>query len=306
MTSGIAKCQALFGIFVLSGFTSLIYESIWSQYLKLFLGHAAYAQTLVLAIFMGGMALGSWIIARNSTRIRRLLLAYMLVEAVIGVLGLVFHPLFTSLTGWTFDSVIPALSSGAAINAFKWTLATALILPQSTLLGMTFPLISNGIIRRWPEQPGEALSMLYFTNSLGAAIGVLVAGFVRNVMLAMGALALLTLPAYNASFDFMAWTLRTLARTQSGYTAFNLASHALALLIMLPVTFCAGMTLPLLTHALLRRGGERAIGTVYAANTLGAIFGVLLAVHLVMPTLGVKASSPGERPCTWRWVSRVW
>ena len=40
----------LYSIFALSGFTGLIYESIWSHYLKLFLGHAAYAQTLVLAI----------------------------------------------------------------------------------------------------------------------------------------------------------------------------------------------------------------------------------------------------------------
>jgi spermidine synthase len=48
----------LLAVFVVSGFTGLIYESIWSHYLRLFLGHAAYAQTLVLAIFMGGMALG--------------------------------------------------------------------------------------------------------------------------------------------------------------------------------------------------------------------------------------------------------
>ena len=41
----------LFAIFTFSGFAGLIYESIWSHYLKLFLGHAGYAQTLVLAIF---------------------------------------------------------------------------------------------------------------------------------------------------------------------------------------------------------------------------------------------------------------
>ena len=45
----------LLGIFVLSGFAGLIYQSIWSHYLGIFLGHAAYAQALVLAIFMGGM-----------------------------------------------------------------------------------------------------------------------------------------------------------------------------------------------------------------------------------------------------------
>src|SRR6185369_7158894 len=53
-----------------------------------------------------------------------------------------------------------------------------LILPQSVLLGMTFPLMSAGIIRLWPGNPGRTISLLYFTNSLGAAIGVLVSGFV--------------------------------------------------------------------------------------------------------------------------------
>jgi predicted membrane-bound spermidine synthase len=49
------------------------------------------------------------------------------------------------------------------------------------------------------------------------------------------------------------------------------------------------MTLPLFTYTLLRNGyGERAIGQVYAANTLGAITGVLLTVHLLMPEAGVK------------------
>ncbi len=43
---------------------------------------------------------------------------------------------------------------------------------------MTFPLISGGLIRRWPERPGETVATLYFTNSLGAAAGVLVSGFV--------------------------------------------------------------------------------------------------------------------------------
>ena len=51
-------------LFVLSGFAGLVYQSLWSHYLGLVLGHAAYAQSLVLAIFMGGMALGAWLAAR--------------------------------------------------------------------------------------------------------------------------------------------------------------------------------------------------------------------------------------------------
>ena len=40
-------------VFFASGFAGLIYESIWTHYLKLFLGHAAHAQALVLAIYEG-------------------------------------------------------------------------------------------------------------------------------------------------------------------------------------------------------------------------------------------------------------
>jgi spermidine synthase len=60
---------------------------------------------------------------------------------------------------------------------------------------------------------------------------------------------------------------------------------------MLPATFLAGMTLPLITFRLLRtRQGERSIGHVYAANTFGAIIGVMLAVHVGLPWLGIKGT----------------
>src|SRR5918912_933978 len=89
----------LCALFAVSGFSGLIYESIWTQYLKLFLGHAAYAQTLVLAIFMGGLALGSMLSSRWSARWRDLLVAYAVTEAAIGVLGLFFHHVFVAATG---------------------------------------------------------------------------------------------------------------------------------------------------------------------------------------------------------------
>src|SRR4030095_4845023 len=76
---------------------------------------------------------------------------------------------------------------------------------------------------------------------------------------------------------------------EGGYLAFQFVSHAICLAVMFPAAFCAGMTLPLITAALLRGGaGERAIGQVYAANTAGAIVGVFAAVHIGMVLLGLK------------------
>lgn len=399
-------------IFVLSGFAGLIYQSIWTQYLGLFLGHSSHAQSLVLILFMGGMALGAWLVSRRSALLRRPLLAYAVIELVIGVLGIGFDGLFQGVTGWAYTHLMPGME-GTSSTALRWALATALVLPQCILLGATFPLMSAGYMRLQPGSQGEVLAGLYFSNSLGAAAGALVATYallpavglpgtvlsagllnivvailvyplardgsapavvasaapaaggarpetavpVRLVLLVaaatgassfvyeitwvrmlslalgttlhsfelmlaafilgiafgglwlrrradrmpsplrvagwvqvwMGLAALASMFVYAQAFDWVGWLMRVIVRSADGYVLYNLASAAIAGLVMFPAAFFAGMTLPLLTLALLRAGqGERAIGQAYAFNTLGAIVGVLAAIHLLMPLLGLK------------------
>jgi spermidine synthase len=398
---------AFYVLFTASGFAGLIYESVWTQYLKLFLGHAAYAQSLVLAVFMGGMAAGAAYCGRWSARLANPLAVYALVEALIGLAALVFHPVFVGVTDWSYEYLLPRLGDEWLALGAKLAVSCLLILPQSVLLGMTFPLMSAGLVRAQRAAAGESVAMLYFTNSLGAAAGVLASGFVliawvglpgtlrtagflnlllaiivwllarpahhrpirpaRDadtgalplllgvafftglasfvyeiswirmlslvlgasthsfelmlatfifglalgglavrrrvdatpeparllawVQLAMGLAAAATLPVYDFTFSLMEALLKGLARTDTGYVLFNVSGGAIAALVMLPATFCAGMTLPLITGALLRRGaGEGAIGQVYAANTLGAIAGVLLAVHAGLPIVGLKGT----------------
>lgn len=397
-------------LFALSGFSGLIYESIWTQYLKLFLGHAAYAQTLVIAIFMGGMAIGAWLCSRYSLRWGNLFLGYAIVEGVIGLCALFFHEFFDQTLHLVFSNVLPSLSSPGTITLVKWVLAGLLILPQTILLGMTFPLMSAAILRSYPKTPGRSVGMLYFTNSIGASLGVLTSGFllikliglpgtirfagIINIALAiavwflakglqqksapvpekltpqspyyqrrhfllfvalmtgtasfiyqigwirmlslvlgstthafelmlsafilglalgslwiknriertasplkllafiqvlMGVFAAATLPLYNQTFPLMHWLVNTLEASNSGYFLYMLSSNSIALLIIFPATFCAGMTLPIITHILfLDNNGEKNIGAVYASNTVGAIVGVFFAVHIGMPQLGLK------------------
>ena len=407
---------ALYALFFLSGAAGLMYESIWTRYLALLVGHSAYAQILVLTIFLGGMAVGSFFVGRYSERLRNPLTWYATVEIAIGVLGMLFHPVFRGVSAAAYDSIFPSLvSSPGAQSAVKWLLAALLILPQSILLGATFPLISAGILRRWTTKPGAILSWLYASNSFGAAVGVLVAGFylvsrfdfpgtltfaallnfiaagitlalavqwqellppsapatrkrvvaeptrrsgdtrlllgaafftavasfayeiawirmlslvlgsathsfelmlsafilglalgalwVSNradrwrdpiralgfVQCAMGALAVATMPLYIASFGWLSDLLDVFAKTSPGYAGFTIARYAICLVIMLPATFCAGMTLPLITRILYRNGtNEAAIGDVYASNTAGSIIGVQLAGLILLPAIGVK------------------
>lgn len=410
---------ACFVAFVASGFAALLYQSVWARYLGLILGHAAYAQTVVLCLFMGGMALGAWLAASLSKRTRAPLIhAYVVAELLIGGAALVFHPLFLVTTAFATDHVAPEMGGPAASTLLKIALSILLIGGQCVLLGMTFPLLSCALIRTATQRAGALLATLYFTNSIGAAFGALVATFlivptyglpgamwvggIVNVVVAiivwiayttarvidvaepeterspagaventdckrltnivlfltlgssaasfiyevswvrmlslvlgstihafelmlsafilglalgslwvrnridacadpmklvgaaqilMGLSALLTVFVYVHSFEGTADLMRSVARTDGGYNIFVGFSAMVAILIMAPTAFFAGMTLPLFTATLLRRGAaDTAIGRVYAANTVGAIFGALLGVHVLIPALGLKLS----------------
>lgn len=412
--------RALLWLFIASGFAGLVYQAIWSHYLGLVLGHAAYAQTLVLGIFMGGMAAGAALVSARGGRWTGLIRAYAVVEVIIGLTALAFHWVFNAYLDLSQQTVLPALSSDAAVRAWQWGSAALLIAPQSILLGMTFPLMSGGYLRIAPHQDGEILGGLYFTNSIGAAFGALASTFlllpwvgmpgaiatagiinllvgvvawriaaaapaaapapVRTIasapdqapvaepqrdtrrlqwlmlvgaaitgassfvyeigwirmlsqalgttvhafelMLAafifglafgglwvrkrskhiddpiriagiaqvlMGFAALLSLIVFAQSFRWVGFLVGILPKSDAGYHAYSLGSALISLAVMFPAAFFAGMTLPLFTMALLRRGvGEKSIGRIYAANTLGAIIGVALAVHVLIPLLGLR------------------
>src|SRR5689334_3835274 len=101
--------------FVLSGAAGLIYESIWTRYLGLFVGHSAYAQIIVLVIFLGGMSVGAFLVGEKSSRLRHPLLWYAGVEAAVGAIGFVFHDVFVAATSVAYDHWFPALAGGAML-----------------------------------------------------------------------------------------------------------------------------------------------------------------------------------------------
>ena len=87
-------------VFTASGFAGLIYESIWSHYLKLFLGHAAYAQTLVLAILRIGQTAKDRFGAVLATGVAAIIFwhAFFNLGMVVGILPVVgvTLPLFSA------------------------------------------------------------------------------------------------------------------------------------------------------------------------------------------------------------------
>ena len=97
-------------LFFCSGATALIYEVIWSKYLGLMLGSTVQAQTVVLAVFMGGLALGNKLFGKRAETFREPLAIYGYLEIVIGLYAFFFYRLYNGA-----DAVFAGFSRGRPV-----------------------------------------------------------------------------------------------------------------------------------------------------------------------------------------------
>ena len=77
----------------------MIYEVVWSKYLSLILGSTIQAQTVVLAVFMCGLAVGNRLFGRWADRLRQPLVAYAYLEILVGLYALLFAILYRVFVG---------------------------------------------------------------------------------------------------------------------------------------------------------------------------------------------------------------
>ncbi len=179
---------ALAALFLVSGFAALVYEVLWLKELSLLFGNTAQAASATLSAFFLGMAGGGWLWGKRAPTLRSPLRTYALLEAGVAAtalpcLGLLF------LYEVAYEPLYAALGSNTALlTAAKFLLACAVLFPPAFLMGGTFPVMGQFLVRR-PGDLGRVGSFLYSINTLGAAAGVLAAGFVLPQLL-----------GYNASY----------------------------------------------------------------------------------------------------------
>lgn len=169
--------RLLLGAILLSGFAGLTYEVLWTRYLGLFVGHSAYAQVLVLSVYMGGFAVGAAAVARLAEGRYDPWRSYAAVEGLLALFGFAFPFVYGVVTDFGYETVFPAVGNASIASGLRWGLAALLIFPQSILLGATWPLMAAGVLRGRPDRPARSVGTVYFLNALGGSIGVLVAGF---------------------------------------------------------------------------------------------------------------------------------
>jgi spermidine synthase len=173
-TSGSQSGRILFALALLlagSGAAALIYEIVWLQLLQLVIGSSAVSLGLLLAAYMGGLCLGSWLLPRLVPATLHPLRVYGYLEAGIAVLGIA--ALFgVPIVGRLY---LAGATQGTLGLLLRGLVAAICLLPPTLLMGGSLPAIS-----RWVGSSARGaswLGYLYSANIAGAVFGCLLAGF---------------------------------------------------------------------------------------------------------------------------------
>ncbi len=175
--STVSGMYSVGAVFVLSGFSGLVYEVVFAKCLALTFGSMAIASTTVLATYMGGIALGSWIGGRIGAARANALQIYALCEIGIGVLCAL-----SPLTWVAIQKIYVFLATGTdpssqALTGLRVILGSLGLLPPTILMGITLPVLARKLIDL-NESLGRSVGLLYGANTFGAALGAIVTGYV--------------------------------------------------------------------------------------------------------------------------------
>jgi predicted membrane-bound spermidine synthase len=151
----------LLGVFILSGVSALIYQLVWQRALLMIFGSNVESVAMVVASFLMGLGMGSLVGGWVSKQERApLVVLFGLTELGIAAYGIVSLDVFQ----WVNDHI--AMPGGLLTGC----LAFLLVFLPTLLMGSTLPLLVAQQVRA-KASVGEAVSWLYFVNTLGAAIG---------------------------------------------------------------------------------------------------------------------------------------
>ena len=153
-------------VYFLTGLTSIAYEVLWVRMLGLQFGVSIFGVIVTVAAFMAGLGGGSLLGAVVAARLKRPLLIFAILEALIALYALVMPSMFQQV-----DGVLGALAVNSTLSQWYTLQATAafmvLFLPAMAM-GIGFPLILRTL-----SAARVTLARIYGINTLGGAIGAL-------------------------------------------------------------------------------------------------------------------------------------
>jgi len=150
----------------------LIFEVAWFHRFALAFGSTVWATNLVVASFMGGLALGTACVTKAGHRIVRPFAAYAVLEAVLVVSGVALTLALPALASLFTAATRHMVMAEPVLNLIRFSMAFAAMAVPTTAMGATLPLLVTGMTRRGQDF-GRVLGRLYGWNTMGALAGVL-------------------------------------------------------------------------------------------------------------------------------------
>ncbi|MDD2499523.1 MAG: fused MFS/spermidine synthase [Geobacter sp.] len=164
-------------LFFLSGFVRLCYEICWIRSASQIFGATTFAVSSVVALFFSGIALGAHYFGGGSKSYAQPLKAYALLEIGVGTFAM-FSQSILSFFEIPYHLLYPTyFQNNIAISLIRIILIALIIIPPTFLMGGTLPLVTQFYDTSDPASSGN-LAWLYALNTIGAAAGCLVCGFV--------------------------------------------------------------------------------------------------------------------------------
>jgi spermidine synthase len=163
-------------LFFASGACALIYQVMWLRLLSLVFGVTVYAASTVLAGFMAGLGVGSFVAGRFAGRFQRPLAAFGIAEALVGVTAFATPFVLDALTQLWVAVHDDLPNSVAAITVIRFIVAFLVLIVPTSMMGATLPLVITSAVAS-EERVGGRIGLLYAINTAGAILGALVAGF---------------------------------------------------------------------------------------------------------------------------------
>jgi predicted membrane-bound spermidine synthase len=155
------------GLFLVSGMAALIYQVCWQRLLFQSVGVDLQSVTIIVSTFMFGLGLGALAGGELADRYpERTLALFALIELVTGAFGAGSPWLLRAVSAGTVHCSVAVIS---VVNF-------GLLLIPTTLMGATLPILVTHVVRTF-HNLGVSVGVLYFSNTLGAALGAFLTGF---------------------------------------------------------------------------------------------------------------------------------
>jgi spermidine synthase len=272
--------RAFLVVFFVAGMPALIYQVAWQRILSLYFGVDVYSTAVTVASFMAGLGFGALAGGWIADRTGRPAAWYAAIELVLAVAGASSPLLFPAVGTAVAGSALPVV----AVVSFS------LLAIPTTLMGMTLPMMSRIVVVE--GQIGVRISHLYGVNTLGAAVGALLASYLVIGWLGLDG-TIYVAAALNAVLAFTVWRLAVTmhARVPQPWPVRGpgapVHGHARAVPVRLVAVMAFGSGLVALGYELVWYRVLSIVlhGTVY-------VFGTVLGVYLLGIGLGSLRAAP--------------